>query len=425
MRGKIAAGLLFLAGCMLAFAGCGKKEADTNTIDSTELAEEAEVLESGPVELTMWGDEVSFDLLNTMIENFKTEHAGEVDLTVNLIQPEDSDLRGNVLSDVHNAADLFVLADDQLTDLVGGGALASVPNKEEVSKANLEDAVTAASVEDTLFAYPLTADNGYFLYYDKRYFSDTDIQTLDGILNVAAANNKKFTMDWSSGWYLYAFFGCTGLEFGVNEDGITNHCNWNATEGDIKGVDVAQALLDIGANPGFKSCSDVDFLEGVKNGSVIAGVSGVWNAVEIQEAWGEDYGAVKLPTYTCKGKQIQMSSFKGYKLMGVSYYSKHKEWALKLADYFTNEENQKLWLEVRNQGPSNVNVTSSELVSNIPAIRAVIAQEEYGKIQRVGNSYWEPLTEFGEMMASGRLNGLTLQEVMDQLVAGITAATVQ
>lgn len=158
---------------------------------------------------------------------------------------------------------------------------------------------------------------------------------------------------------------------------------------------------------------------------MIAGVSGVWNAVEVQNAWGDDYGAVKLPTFTCGGRQVQMSSFKGYKMLGVNYYSKHKEWALKLAEYLTNEENQKLRLEVRNQGPSNVNVASSEEVSKIPAIQAVIAQAEFGKLQRVGNSYWDPFMEFGEMMATGNLNGFTLQETMDFLVKGITAATVQ
>ena len=60
------------------------------------------------------------------------------------------------------------------------------------------------------------------------------------------------------------------------------------------------------------------FLEGVQDGSVIAGVSGVWNAVAMEEAWGADYGASKLPTYTCAERQIQMASFSGYKLIGVT-----------------------------------------------------------------------------------------------------------
>ena len=56
---------------------------------------------------------------------------------------------------------------------------------------------------------------------------------------------------------------------------------------------------------------------------------------------------------------VQMASFTGYKMMGVNAYSKHKDWALKLADWFTNEENQMLRLEERDQGPSNKNAAAS------------------------------------------------------------------
>ena len=36
-----------------------------------------------------------------------------------------------------------------------------------------------------MYAYPLTADNGYFLYYNKAYFSEEDVQSLDRILELA------------------------------------------------------------------------------------------------------------------------------------------------------------------------------------------------------------------------------------------------
>lgn len=83
----------------------------------------------------------------------------------------------------------------------------------------------------------MTADNGYFLYYNKNYFTDEDVKTLDGVIAAAEKANKKFAMEFNSGWYLYSFFGNTGLDFGLNDDGVTNHCNWNTTEGDVKGVD--------------------------------------------------------------------------------------------------------------------------------------------------------------------------------------------
>lgn len=102
------------------------------------------------------------------------------------------------------------------------------------------------------------------LYYNKKYLSDSDVKTLDGILKVAEKNHKKFMMDWSSGWYLYSFFGNTGLDFGVNDDNVTNHCDWNSTEGDIKGVDIAQAMLDISSSSGFENAVNEDFIKDAK-----------------------------------------------------------------------------------------------------------------------------------------------------------------
>ena len=240
---------------------------------------------SGTVKLRVWAEESTYDALNKMIDSFKEEYKGQATFDITLEQNADSDTRDNVLGDVHNAADVFILADDQVASMVAGGALYPVPNADEVKKANVEGAIDAATVNDTLYAYPMTADNGYFLYYNKKYLSDSDVKTLDGILKVAEKNHKKFMMDWSSGWYLYSFFGNTGLDFGINDDNVTNHCEWNSTEGEIKGVDIAQAMLDISSSSGFENAVNEDFIKGAKKGSVNAGVSGVWSETELKKIW--------------------------------------------------------------------------------------------------------------------------------------------
>lgn len=422
MKRKLYIGLISLLGCAL-LGGCADSGSGSSTQMAESTQEETGSSDDGVVTLTIWAEEANFDLYNQMIESFKQQYPGtqfEFKLELNA----DADTKKNVLGDIHNAGDIFTFADDQLSSLVAGGALAKVPNASEVKAANVEGAVNACSINDIMYAYPMSADNGYFLYYDKRYFTEEDVKTLDGILNVAAANGKKFSMEWTSGWYMYSFFGNTGLEFGINDDGVTNHCNWNTTEGSITGVDVTQSLLTIGTHPGFANISDSEFVANVQNGTVIAGVSGVWNAMEIQAAWGADYGAVKLPTYTVAGQQVQMSSFVGYKMVGVDAYSEHVDWALKFADWITNEQNQTLRFEVRNQGPSNINAAASDAVQKVPAIQAVMEQSEFGVLQRVGNNYWEPFTPYGETLVAGNPNGLELQEIIDTLVAGITASTV-
>ena len=422
MKRLIAATLVAAIGVSL-LTGCGvsNKSHDNTQVGTTENS--SDEAKNKEVKMHVWCSKDDVDITTQMIESFKEANKG-TDFNIIIEESEDSDARDNILSNVHNGADVFPIADDQITSMVAGGALYEIEDVDAVKKADDESAVEAATIDGKLYGYPLTADNGYFMYYNKNYFSDSDVATLDGMLDIAGANGKYLTMDWSSGWYLYSFFGGTGMDFGINDDGVTNHCNWNTTEGSIKGVDIAQALVNITSSPAFVSEADGDFTTGVADGSVIAGISGVWNAVAVKEAWGSNYGAVKLPTYTCAGQQVQMSSFTGYKMMGVNYYSEHKEWACKLADWLTNEENQTIRFQQRSQGPSNINAAASDEIGKDPAIAAVIDQGQYGNLQRVGNSYWDACTDFANTILNGNPEGKDWQEIMDTLVDKITASVV-
>ena len=285
----------------------------------------------------------------------------------------------------------------------------------------MPESVSAASVNDTLYAYPLTADNGYFLYYNKKYFSEEDIKSWDRMLDIAAMQNKKVSMEWSSGWYVYSLFGNTGLTVGLNNDGITNFCTWNSKDGQIKGIDVAEAMVNMAKHSGFVSADDAGFVEGVENGTIVAGVSGVWNAVAVEKAWGSGFGAAKLPAYTCAGQQIQMASFSGYKLIGVNAYSEQRQWAAKLAEWITNEQNQELRFSMRGQGLSNIKAAASEQVQSSPAIAALLEQSEFSCLQRIGGNYWEAVTAFTAEILEGNPSRVSLQEMLDTMVEGITA----
>ncbi len=356
--------------------------------------EEVQTPDADTVNLTVWGAAEDEELLRQIIDKFEEAYSGQADFAITFQPQSESSCTNALMGDLENGADVFAFADDQLNTLVAAGALDPVENAESVRQSNLPEAVAAASVDDTLYALPLTADNGYFLYYDKEYFTQEDIRSLDRMLDIAAEHGKKVSMEWSSGWYVYSLFGNTGLTVGLNPDGITNYCTWNSTEGKIKGTDVAQAMLDIAGHPGFISTDDAGFLAGVQDGTIIAGVNGVWNAVAVEEAWGSGYGASKLPTYTCGGQEVQMASFSGYKLIGVNSYSAHKMWAARLAEWITSEENQKLRFAQRGQGPSNIVAASSEEVQSAPAIAALLEQSEFSYIQRVGGNYWDPVAAF-------------------------------
>ncbi len=338
-------GNLFLGiASIFLITGCGILEKNmTGNMDGQieEEISEQDGLE-GPVSLTLWGAEEDGQLLARMVEDFKKEYAGQAELDITVEYVGESQCKDKLLEDIEGGADVFTFADDQLRVLVAAGALAEVEDAEGIRERNIEGASEAASVNGKLYAWPMTADNGYFLYYNKAYFSEEDVKSLDAILQRAQEAGKLVTMEWTSGWYLYSFFGCTDMELGMNEDGVSNYCNWNAVDTAIKGTDVAHAMLDISSSPAFWNTPDGEFVKGVENGSVIAGVSGVWNANAVEAAWGNNYGAVRLPTYTCAGKQVQMASFAGYKMLGVNAYSENREWAGRLAEWITNESNQTL-----------------------------------------------------------------------------------
>lgn len=383
--------------------------------------EQEQAYDPETVSLTVWGAEEDEELLRQIIDGFETQYQGQAEFQITYEPQSESHCMDALMEDLENGADVFAFADDQLNTLVAAGALEPIENADVVKNSNLSEAVLAASVNDTLYALPLTADNGYFLYYNKQYFSEQDIASFDRMLEIAAEHEKKISMEWSSGWYVYSLFGNTGLTLGLNDDGITNYCTWNSTEGDIKGIDVARSMQNMALHPGFISTDDAGFVDGVKNNTIIAGINGVWNAVAVEQAWGKNFGAAKLPSYTCAGQQVQMASFSGYKLIGVNAYSENREWASKLAEWITNEENQKLRFTLRGQGPSNMNAAASEEVQSAPAITALLEQSEYSCLQRIGGNFWDPVSTFTADILSGNPSGKSLQERLDTMVEGITA----
>lgn len=403
-------GLLLGILCSTAITGCEMEE-KMNSEDT----------EPQKVELVVWGAEEDTELMNQIIENFQIKHQNQADFQISYEVQGEAQCKDALIGGLEDGADVFTFADDQLNALAAAGALDPIRNADEIRSRNLSSAVEAATVNNQLYAYPLTADNGYFLYYNKQYITEEQLKTLDGILEAASANGKLFTMDWSSAWYVYSFFGNTGLQVGLNNDGITNYCTWNQADGEIRGVDVAQSMLGIAGNPGFANCTDEEFLSGVRDGSVIAGISGVWNSVAVKEAWGENTGASKLPTYSCNGSQVQMASFSGCKLIGVNAYSKHPKWAARLAEWITDEENQQLRFEMRGQGPSNIAAADSPEVRQSPAISALLEQSEYSQLQRVGGKFWDPVSKFAGSMAAGNPSGQSLQEQLDEMAEGISA----
>ena len=369
--------------------------------------------EGETVTLKVWGSQEDQELLGVLVENFKAANPDTTwDISLGVVGEPDAKAR--YLEDPAAAADVFAFSNDQLLDLVNADALYEVTrNLDAIVAANSAGSIESATLDGVLYGYPMTADNGYFLYYDKSVLSEEDVQTLDGILAKANEAGKKVFMDVSNGWYIASFFLGAGCTLGLDENGKQT-CDFN----NEAGVAAGEAIRAFTADPAFLTGDD-SVLTGGMGDTICAGVSGTWNAAAIQEKLGENYAACKLPTFTLNGEQVQMSSFIGTKLIGVNTQTAHPVEAMMLAEFLTNEEAQQLRFEMREIGPSNSNVAASEEVQANIALAALAEQSQYGVSQKyVLGNFWTPSEAFGLAMENQSTDDM--QRLLDSMVAQIT-----
>ena len=368
--------------------------------------------EGETVTLKVWGSQEDQELLGVLVENFKAANPDTTwDISLGVVGEPDAKAR--YLEDPAAAADVFAFSNDQLLDLVNADALYEVTrNPDAIVAANSAGSIESATLDGVLYGYPMTADNGYFLYYDKSVLSEEDVQTLDSILAKANEAGKKVFMDVSNGWYIASFFLGAGCTLGLDENGKQT-CDFN----NEAGVAAGEAIRAFTADPAFLTGDD-SVLTGGMGDTICAGVSGTWNAAAIQEKLGENYAACKLPTFTLNGEQVQMSSFIGTKLIGVNTQTAHPVEAMMLAEFLTNEEAQQLRFEMREIGPSNSNVAASEEVQANIALAALAEQSQYGVSQKyVLGNFWTPSEAFGLAMENQSTDDM--QSLLDSMVAQI------
>ncbi len=364
-------------------------------------------------DLKVWGSQDGQAMLQTMIDAFKAANTdAEYNITLGVVG--EGDAKAKVLEDPSAAADVFSFANDQIVDLVNAGALYEVTrNKEAIIAANMPGSVEASTVNGKLYAYPETADNGYFLYYDKSVFTEDDVKSLDKILEVANTAGKKVFMDVSNGWYIASFFLGAGCTLTMGTDG-KQVCDFN----NANGLLAAEAIKKFTADPAFVTGTD-DVFTGGMGTTIAAGVSGTWNAEAVSGSLGANYAATKLPTFTYGTEQKQMGSFAGYKLVGVNALTAAPVEAMKLAEWLTNEQNQVLRFTTRLMGPSNITAASSNEVKANVALAALAAQNQFATSQKeVAGTYWTPAEAFGATMEAKDYTK-DLQTLLNEMVAQI------
>ena len=360
-------------------------------------------------ELKIWVAEAAVDFTSAQVEAFKAANPEYADMTVKIEPLGEGDAASNVLTDVEGAADLFGFPQDQLTRLVAAGALEEVEpgNAETVKVENDAGSVAAATVGDTLYAYPLTSDNGYFMYYDKSVV--TDPTDLDKVLADCEAAGKSFYMEINSGWYQTAFFfgaGCT-LTYDTDDTGALTQCNVDyASENGVKAL---KSIIKLAQSPAFVNGSSISNAT-----NVAAIVDGTWDSEAAKELFGDNYAAAKLPTVD----GYQMSGFGGFKMLGVKPQEDEAKLAAcdALAAWLSSGDVQLARYEALGWGPSNLAAQQSDAVKADVALSALADQLQYTIPQgQYPGDYWSLATGLGDNIIGHKYDGADDEALMTAL----------
>ena len=360
-------------------------------------------------EIEVWVADATVEFTKAQLEAFKATSDEYANLTFKVEPVGEGDAASNMITDVEGGADIFAFAQDQLARLVAAGALIDVlPENAEIVKAeNDAGSVAAAMMGDMMYAYPMTSDNGYFLYYDKSVV--TDPSTLEGIIAQCEAAGKNFYFEINNGWYIPAFFfgaGCT-LTYDSDANGNLIACNCDyASENGLKAL---KAIIEMCKSPSFVNGSAAD-----KATNFGAMVTGTWNAATLQGMLGENYAAVKLPT----AAGFQLGGFGGFKLVGVKPQTDEDKLAVcdAVALYLTSGAVQQARYEAVGFGPSNLAAQQSEAVKADVALSALASQLQYciGQGQYPGD-YWSLAGAMGDSVMADEYDNMTDEQLMEVL----------
>ena len=405
---KIIALLLVVVMLVASFAACKKNDEEEKN-PNADLA--------GTYDVTLWVSEKDgvADQFKEQIAAFEAANPG-IKINASIEGVTEADAGSKVVADVASAPDIFCFAQDQLARLVQSSALAPVP--ESISAAvkadNDKASVAAATLGDKLYAYPITSDNGYYLYYDKSIISNPD--SLEDIIKACEDNGVKFRFALENAWYTASFFFATGCHsnWTTNSDGefVSVDDNFNSPEGMI----AMKGMQKLAQSTCYDSNADIFTDAG-------AIVTGIWNAGAAAEHFGDNLGATDLPSFTVEGKSYHLGSYSGYKLMGVKPQNDAKRGAVLslLAQYLTGEVCQSQRFASFEWGPSNKVAQSADAVKANISLVALTAQNQYATPQgQIAGVYWDTAKLLGAV-AKNATSDADLQKGLDDYKAAADA----
>ena len=399
-----------LVGSMAALSACGKSKT-----------------------LLIWGPGDHQEIYEQRVGEFIKEHEEFKGYKVQFAGSGDSGAYSAMNVDPATGAAVYTFANDQMANLVNLAALSPVigDNLKWSQENNSKVAYDATFIGETSYAYPLQADNGYYMYYNKSAFRGTAVwdetndtlkegytfRDLYSALDSKTDKWKNGKVTWAMGdsWYVSGVFFSVGGDYEVKYDGAGKQksadCWFSYTlpegvtdwkQGDFTvGLDAYECLKNSITTTDGNVSSHYLYSDGDKNPlndnidlytnpdnkegketPLAAAVCGTWKAKALEKAWGDDYGATVLPVIeTDDGELFVMKNFAGYKHIGVNpqceFAKQSRENLLllhQLAQYLSGKEVSIDRYNATGAGPANLEALADPTIATDAALIALNAQ---------------------------------------------------
>ncbi len=365
------------------------------------------------VTLVVWESlEGRSDFIEQAGEAYTAEHP---DVTIEYKNVELGDALGQIALDgpAGVGADVFAAPSNVTGDLVTGGHILPVADRDALESELVDGAVRGVTYQDEMWGVPVTIDT-YALFYNKDYVTEPPT-TWDELIDVAgdfnAANPGKYGFGFQPGIYYaapFVFSEPDNMLFGPDgDDPETPNTDTPAAVAGLEEMLKLRQVLDVPADDLDTASVDTLF----ESGQSAMTITGSWNIPVFEDA-GLDFGVAPLPARA--GSDEPASSFANSRTMFVSAYTEHPDEAQDFAAFLASPEMLQLAYDLTGSVPS----------ADIP----IDSEATLGLVEQGTHSMATPsipqMTKFWTAMDSAVANiwnGADIQTELDSATGVITA----
>ncbi|MBN3554951.1 extracellular solute-binding protein [Fictibacillus nanhaiensis] len=381
-----------------ALAACGPQEDSSSTGGKKESAADK------PEKLVMWEDQEKGAGTKDAIKKFEDKYGIKVDLKEIPMLDQQEKLRLD--GPAKKGPDVITTPHDRIGPLAIEGLIAPIKVSDDVTKLYTESSINALTYDGKLYGLPKSTETPVFIY-NKKLMPEAP-ESFDDVLAFSKGDKGGaqygFLANWTDFYFANGVLSGYGSYVFKDDNGTLDAKDLGlSNEGAVEGLDYITSWYKDGLFPkgiiGEKAGPTIDGL--FQEGKVASVMNGPWSFQGYKDA-GIDIGVSPMPKLP-NGEDVK--TFIGVKGYNVSQFSPNQEWAAKLVEFITNEENAKTRFEKTAEIPPIVSLMEDPIIADNEAAKAVAVQSERGvpmpNIPEMAE-VWAPAANALQLSATGK-----------------------